>query len=543
MPDIQHTLQGNDLGFLKMVAGAWGIELNAPDAHTGLLLLVNAMLNRTLVNEIVEALPPAAAQALRALIETEGRMTWAVFTRRFGEVRAMGAGRRDRERPDLKPASPAEVLWYRALIGKTFLNLPPEPQEYAYIPDDLLELMNPIPSSQPEPLGRPASPGETAHPLPANDLILDRACSLLAALRSGLALPEQETQDWAPSAAQLTALLRSAGLIDTAGVPLPEPTRAFLEAPRAEALAWLVKKWMESPGFNELLLLPGLKFEGEWANNPLQTRSQVIEMLSHLPTDRWWSLNSFVSGVFEAHPDFQRPAGDYDSWFIRRESDGQYLCGIASWDEVDGALLRLIITGPMHWLGIYDLAAPEPGAAPAAFRPSAWAEALWHGSPPRGLALENQPVKAGSDGLIRLPALSPRSLRYQVARFCNWEGESREEYRYRLSPASLERARQQGLKTSHLVTLLRKHSSGPLPPTLLQALERWEKFGPQAQIETVTILRLSSAEILNSLRQSRAGRFLGEAVSPTVVIVKPGGEQVVLRTLAEMGYLGDIEQS
>ena len=52
---------------------------------------------------------------------------------------------------------------------------------------------------------------------------------------------------------------------------------------------------MDSPTFNELRLLPGLKFEGEWDNDPLQARQAMLELLSHLPRDQWWSLPAFVA--------------------------------------------------------------------------------------------------------------------------------------------------------------------------------------------------------------------------------------------------------
>ena len=55
----------------------------------------------------------------------------------------MGAARRDREKPHLNPASPAEVLFYRALLFRAFFNTDKGPQEFAYIPDDLLELVGP----------------------------------------------------------------------------------------------------------------------------------------------------------------------------------------------------------------------------------------------------------------------------------------------------------------------------------------------------------------------------------------------------------------
>ncbi len=60
-------------------------------------------------------------------------------------------------------------------------------------------------------------------------------------------------------------------------------------------------------------------------------------------------------------PRLPAPAGDYDSWFIKRASDGQYLRGFAHWEEVDGALIKYFITDILHWLGQVDLSAAEGG--------------------------------------------------------------------------------------------------------------------------------------------------------------------------------------
>jgi hypothetical protein len=64
MPDLEHTLQGHDLGFLKIVAEAWGVDLTAPDAPTALPILLEAILNRQTVIEMVESLPESAQKAL-----------------------------------------------------------------------------------------------------------------------------------------------------------------------------------------------------------------------------------------------------------------------------------------------------------------------------------------------------------------------------------------------------------------------------------------------------------------------------------------------
>ena len=542
MPDLVHALQGNDLGYFRMIANAWGIELNSPDAYTALPVLVSGICNQTLVNEIVEALPDQARRALLALLDNEGRMSWALFTRRFGEVRAMGAARRDRERPDLKPVSPAEMLWYRALIGKAFLNLADEPQEYAFIPDELLDFLEPLNAKGRLTLGRPASPGECSFAMLANDRILDHACTLLAALRMGGGTSQQAGKDWEIPVPVLTALLSSARILDAHNLPRPESARAFLEANRANALVALSQNWIKSSTFNELRLLPGLKFEGKWQNNPLQTRQTVFDLLSQLPQDSWWNLASFVNAIKEVHPDYQRPAGDYDSWFIRKENSDGFLGGFSAWDEVDGALLRFLITGPLHWLGFYDLAASDPQGPPTAFRPSAWAEALWHGKPPQGLHAEKDAIRVSGAGQVNVSCYSPRSVRYQIARFCEWEMEVPQEYHYRLTPTSLDLARKQGLRTSHLIGLFKQYAARPIPPTLIESLERWEKSGVQARIEHVSLLQVASPEILAGLSKSRAARYLGETLNPTTVVIKPGGEEPIRNALMELGYLAGTFQ-
>jgi len=153
--------------------------------------------------------------------------------------------------------------------------------------------------------------------------------------------------------------------------------------------------------------------------------------------------------------------------------------------------------------------------------------------------LENETLVARSDAHIGARRLVPRSVRYQLARFCDWEKEAPDGYTYRISPASLSRARQQGLKVSQLITLLNR-SAKAVPPSLLKAIQRWEKQGSEARLEKMTVLRVSSEEILQALKTSRAARFLGEPLGPVTIAIKPGAMEKVLAVLAELGYLGEI---
>jgi hypothetical protein len=551
MPDLAQSLQGRDLGHLRIIAELWGLELRAADAGRGLKTLVPLLLDGDLLGEIVEDLPQESRAALDDLLQNGGRLPWPLFTRRYGVVREIGPAKRDREKPYLKPDSPAEVLWYRALVGRAFLDTPSGPEEFAYIPSDLNPNLPRINHETPSPPGRPATRSERAYPILANDRILDHACTLLSALRIGLTL---ESSEWKSSAWSTTAqysltptilqaILQSAGLLNpVSSLPNPEPTRKFLEANRGEALAQLARSWKKSTSFDELRSLPGLVAEGEWKNNPQQTRSTILEFVASVPDDSWWSLAATISDVKRTHPDYQRPGGDYDSWYLREKESGEFLRGFEHWDKVDGALIRFILTGPLHWLGITDLAAADEDLPPTAFRFTKWGKKLVQGEAAKTFEVEDEEIFVNSDARIRIPRLAPRRARYQVARFCTWDGGDEGAYKYNINPSSLARAQQSGLRIEHLLSLLHRYAKS-VPPSLVKALERWEQHGTEARLEQTVILRLRSPEMLQALRKSRAARFLGDPLGPTVISVKPGAADKVLAILAELGYLGEGEIS
>jgi hypothetical protein len=308
----------------------------------------------------------------------------------------------------------------------------------------------------------------------------------------------------------------------------------------------LAEAWQNSETFNELRLMPGLVCEGEWTNSPLVTRHLLIGFLSNIPKNQWWSLPDFVRAVKEKYPDFQRPAGDYDSWFIRRADSETYLRGFDHWDDVDGALIRYLISGPLFWLGMVELGTPADREIVTAFRPmSRITCSMSHvtRSPRAQLrgptSLETGKLHVSSQGRITIPRSLPRAARYQISRFCEWEEEKPDEYRYRVSTRSLKKAQEQGLKVSQLLSLLAKNAAAEIPPAFVKALKRWETKGTEARVETQTILRVSRPEVLEELRKSKAGRFLGESLGPAAAIVKPGAQARVLAALAELGLLAE----
>ena len=543
MPDLFHSLLKQDIGHLRIIAELWGLELNSTDSEAALEELTVSLLKPGLLAELIDTLSPEANSAINALVSSGGRIPWPMFTRKYGDIREAGAGKRDREKLYLQPTSATEILFYRGLLARAFFDTKKGPQEFAYIPDDLLSLMShrdtesqsdneqESPSlsdsvANHDPLGRAASPGEKGQEILANDSILDEATTLLAALRLGIKLPETKI----PTNV-LQALLQSANLIKES-TPQPEPVKAFLEATRTEALVLIQNAWVESKMFNELRLMPGIICEGEWKNEPQETREFLLNLLDAIPEGKWWSLNALVRDVKQKYADFQRPAGDYDSWFIKKESDGQYLRGFSSWDQVDGALIKFFITNILYWHGQVDLCIAEGAIEPTSFRVL--------NSQSQLTSKEDKKINISSQGLISVPRLAPRVVRYQVSRFCEWDNSKEDVYRYRISTNSLTKAKEQGLKVEHLLALLSKHSDAGIPPALIKALKRWEANGTEARIQTQVILKVSKPEVLEEMRKSKAAKFLGEVLSPTTVIVKSGAIQKVMEALTELGLLTEV---
>jgi hypothetical protein len=327
-----------------------------------------------------------------------------------------------------------------------------------------------------------------------------------------------------------------------------------LEEARGAALLDIFLTWKQSSSFNELHQLPGIGIEGEWTNDPHLTRKIVLDFLAATPGydgeiasrkgGAWWSLSSLVDDIKQSQPDFQRPAGDYDSWYIRDVESGEFLRGFENWEAIDGMLVRYLVAGPLYWLGIVDLAAPENAdqthlSEITAFRFTARAGELLADQVPSEMLEEDENLVVRSDARIHAPEGVPRPLRYQTARFSKWEGFHKDRYNYRLTPGSLERAEQKGLTVDNLLKLLNRFEID-IPPNLVMALKGWEAHGTQALIERKIVLRVGNPEIIKKLLQTRAARFLGDPIGPTTIEIKSSAENNIEAALVELGFLGEI---
>jgi hypothetical protein len=548
MQSLLRTLQDQDLGRLRILAELWGLDLSSGPTRQAAKALSQVMLDPILVNEIIESLTPPTRQVLDYIYNHDGRIPLSDLIHRFGPLREMGPGRRDREKPWRNPASPIEILWYRGLIARAFTDTQLGPREFAFIPTDLLALFPQPTSPNLEPHGFPINPPPIT--IPATSTAVDDAITILAALRRQPSpeipiLPARRNSLAAfihqPAALDLliTLLYEETILVTPPLCPDPQSVRSFIDSPRSEALRRLLHAWKRSTSWNELQHIPYLTCATEtWPNAPFSSRQAVFGFLSQIPLRSWWDLEQFVASIRELQPGFQRPAGDFDSWYLRDTDRGTFLRGFEHWDAVDGAILRFIVKGPLHWLGAADLGKSDEDEPVTCFRLTPAAAVLFDPKATLTIKESTASAKIQSNGQIIVPRRALRALRYQIARFTSWELIDEESYNYRLSPSALSAAAGQGLQLSHIFTILETAGDGPLPISLRNALQRWSDNGSEAWFERHLLLRVNEPAVLNELQENKAtSRYLGEILGPTSVTVNERDLTPLCAAAARLGIL------
>ena len=235
--------------------------------------------------------------------------------------------------------------------------------------------------------------------------------------------------------------------------------------------AALFAAWRDSPEWNDLCRTPGLECRetGAWQNNPRQTRESLLHVLGRLPHTTWYSQADLVATVKQVEPDFQRPAGNYDTWYIRDLSTQEFLKGFEQWDAVEGRLIGFLLQGPLHWLGVFDVA--EPSAGDDMQVALTQLGARWLGQEVDEPAEPSRrPLQVGEDFTIRLDIAAPLAERFRVERFANWT-RSYPHYVYQINQRSLKRALDEGIPPDRILDFLRQRAR-TVPDNVAAALTR-----------------------------------------------------------------------
>jgi hypothetical protein len=362
----------------------------------------------------------------------------------------------------------------------------------------------------------------------------------LAALRARLVDPDQGRLGF------LRHLAERLGFVVREGEALrleAAAAKRWLSASPAHQLRSLQQAWCDDPTWVDLCRVPGLVCDPTtgWLlrYDPVTVRRAFLALLARCPAEAWWTLDSFVGAVHQADPDFQRPDGDYASWYIRSAASGAYLSGFESWDLVEGALIRHLLTSPLRWLGVVAVGSVPAGAGQG---PRAVCRLTPAGGRLLRLAAEEPepppplPLTVHPDFRIDLPPPANLYTRFQLERFADLEAS--DPPRYRLTVGALSRALQRGIRVEQVLAFLQQAGEAPVPANVAGQLRLWAgRFG-QAELEELAVLRVKNERVLRELAALPQTRTLiGQVLSPTTALIDKQHLPRLRRELAALGYL------
>jgi hypothetical protein len=572
MTSIQRTLRDSDPALLPVFAQFWGVKIDAYNREAQIEAIREAMLDPARADRVWEGLDDKQRGAMHTILGSKGaKVPEVMFTRIYGELPQVSAALIEKKKPHLKPSTITEALYYRGLISVGFENDPRGAMRIIYVPSDMIgalpthrtsydkldDASDDIPETDSmerervtvEPLE------EVSNVRQADTSIVDDMATLLAYLRlhtpllSNDFLAQGDADGLVPfllnqQPQRFVFLLKlgiSADLIEVqAGKAFPRraEARTWLELPRGVQVRRLAEAWRDSRAYVDLWHVPGLSVEKEAGTmsqyNTAAVRGVVMSIMERsVPKEAWWSLDDFIFMMREDSADFQRPNGDFESWYIRSDA-GEYLTGLESWDAVEGALLEFYITGPMHWLGLVDLA--DDAARLTAYGRAFLNLGAWPNPPETSDKIEVQP-----DGTLLISRRLSRYDRFQVSRFTTWvspaEG-STKPYVYRLDTQGIRRGAEQGIGVANIATFItRMAGDQPLPPSVASLLDKW-KGGAKATVnfERVLLIRTNSQDVMDAIWNNPSlVRFLGARLGTKDAIIRAENWEAFRDALGEQG--------
>lgn len=575
MLNLLASLQQMDEAILKSIAQYWGVNINRLESREIPRALEAEMRNPETASRIWDKLDDVQRGALQMLISSKNQLQAPIFERMHGEIRRLGRGGIERENPINHPKSVAEGLFYRGLIFVGYATTETGSREIVYIPSELInalpthkttydDLGDFVPENMPTPtrLNRDEIQLEAIEAdyleniTVADTTIIDDMTTLLGYLQvhgghiTHRTLSPDDQAMLTPhllndNPARLAFMLQigvSSELIDLQdGIARPQrgTVKRWLEAKRSEQLQILIDAWLESAVYMELWQIDGLYPEPEtWLYDAVSPRKVFLDCLRDFtPSGEWWSTDDLIMIIKEIEPDFQRPNGDYENWYIRND-EGEYLKGFDSWDAVEGAVLEFYLFAPMVWLGLVD-------TAEDAARLNAYGRALLSHEKLPNPPHADEPIIVTADGVLQVSRRASRMDRFQVMRFTTWVNRAGDgtPYTYKISMEGVKRGAEQGINTNNIEVFLKRiMGADSLPPTLAKQLETWGDTAKQTvSLEEMLVLRTTAPETLDAiLEEPTLRRYCGARLGAMAVAVRREQWEALRDALEAQGIAVEI---
>jgi len=367
-------------------------------------------------------------------------------------------------------------------------------------------------------------------------------------------------------------LLLAAGIFQP-GSPLtawPEMKARFLQQSETEQLAALVRSYLPMGQWNEVWEVlrsnRSLQLHRNWrydhmkpedlASDLASFRVMVLRTLSWLPDGQWVMLADFFRLMQPLWPRIDHLMWQsyyytsanirYGAWFLTRHGKMLEPGNQGDWDVGQGAFIRQVIAGPLHWLGLADLYLE--GESLVAFRLHGLADLYWDrvaapavpAPAPRPTRTAAPAEALGVDGeAIHVdPTAISAQLHSLLDRMARLETATANRFTYRLDSAAVHQSFESGLMLSDLLDGWARLSPHPMPDSIRQPLENWwASYGRVRIYQELTVIEFDDDYALAEMKAVTAlTEHLVAEVSPRLVIITREGVNTLAAELEKAGY-------
>ena len=396
---------------------------------------------------------------------------------------------------------------------------------------------------------------------PPAPLVPDEAAEPLAPLAGG-----EERLDF------VIALLQAAQILQP-GSPLTpwSPAReAFLRRVPTRQIGILARTYFPMANWSELWTLLRddaccFRFRHDarsafWGMDDLSSklamlRWLLLRVLASFPDDHWVKMEDldrlfrilWPRFEYSAWDDFRLPS--FGSWPHLAELDGEAELDYDEpgvWDRVQGRFVRVMITGPLHWLGLADVVLDGDRLTHTRFH--GLADLYWHRAE---AARASSYVSASTAGIAELDAVKTEGLVVTVRpsalggrahgvlnRIARLETAGPDRFNYRLDGEACLETFEGGTTLSDIVKGWDDCLPVPMPdPIREQLAEWWDGYGRLRLYKDVTVIEFGDDYALAEMRAitSLDEHLIAEG-SPRLVVIPETAIDGLVEELREAGH-------
>ncbi|KPL23945.1 MAG: hypothetical protein AMJ93_03465 [Anaerolineae bacterium SM23_84] len=361
----------------------------------------------------------------------------------------------------------------------------------------------------------------------------------------------------------LCRLLHELELVASDGgylVSCPEAMHRFARTSALEQYTSLAQTYTSMTGWSELDMLlrrePRLSLRrGRYLSFPythlrselVRVRQMLLRFLATAGEMGWCTLTDVEGALRTLWPSFF-PVGQVavPRWlptalqFTWNHEDGEPNAGDSpTWQGLQAAFLRLMLQGPLHWLGLASTGLQQEELT--SFRLHGLADLMWN----RPLVpIEAQPVdepvvidEASSTITVYLRGVPPEAHTL-LASMARLEEATVDRFTYRLDLRAVHDAFERGKLLSDLLRDWEMVMPLPVPPAIHTALrDWWERYGQVRLYRGLALLELGDELTLRELEASTSlSQHIVAKLSPQLVLVPEPAVDVLLEELTARGH-------